>query len=199
MSNTKPYRGEEYYEVSVGNIKRRLPLVKVAEKIWIASDADLVLGDVEFIEAAARLLADKIKACEPELIVAPEAKSLALAYEVAKQLGLKRFVVARKERKSYMKSVIVERVRSITTAREQILLLTREDAEQLKNRRVCIIDDVVSTGSTIEALERLVKRAGGVVVCKAAIWIEGDWCLNKGILHLLTLPLFVEFDESQSK
>ncbi|MCD6409436.1 MAG: phosphoribosyltransferase [Candidatus Verstraetearchaeota archaeon] len=191
MELVKPYTGETHYEVSLANITRKLPLARVDEGTWIASDAELVLGDVEFITAAAKLLAEKIKPFNPEIIVTPEAKSLSLTYEVAKQLGHKFFVVARKDVKAYMGAVLVEEVKSITTGKPQMLVFTQRDANRIQGRRVCILDDVVSTGNTLRALERLVKRARGIIACKAAIWLEGPWCADEQLIFLSTLPIFI--------
>ena len=185
-----PYKGEGFYETRVAGLKRRLPIVKVSEDTWIASNAGLVLGDVEFIEAAASSVANLIKPYEPDIVVTAEAKALALAYEVARRLGHDRFVVARKSVKAYMGEVLVEQVKSITTHKPQILVLTKEDAELVRGKRVCVFDDVVSTGGTVRALENLVRRAGGQIACKAAVWLEGPWCLDMGIIHLAKLPVF---------
>lgn len=185
-----PYKGESFYETEIAGLKRRLPIVKVGENTWIASNAGLVLGDVEFIEAAASSVASLIKPYRPDVVVTAEAKALALAYEVARRLGHDRFVVARKSVKAYMSEVLVEQVKSITTQKPQVLVLTKEDAELIRDRRACVFDDVVSTGGTVRALENLVGRAGGQIVCKAAIWLEGPWCLDRGIIHLAELPVF---------
>lgn len=186
------YRGQQRYRVEIGEVVRELPVVNIDEGIWIASDAEVILGDVEFICGVARMLADKIKPFSPEIIVTPEAKSIALAYEAAKSLGHRRFIVGRKSVKAYMSAPLIEEVRSITTREKQVLVLTREDAEMIRNRRVCILDDVVSTGGTINALERLVKRAGGTVTCKAAIWVEGPWYSGDDLIYLSELPIFID-------
>lgn len=185
------YSGQKSYTVRLGNIVRELPIVRVSEEVWIASDGEVILGDVEFIEAAARMLADRVREYDPQVVLTAEAKALALAYEVAKQLGHREMIVARKSIKAYMTDYLVEECTSITTKEKQILVLTRESVEKLFGKRVCILDDVVSTGGTINALERLAKRAGGIVVCRAAIWLEGQWYSGE-LLYLDRLPVFCQ-------
>ncbi|MBO3757663.1 MAG: phosphoribosyltransferase [Candidatus Brockarchaeota archaeon] len=191
MEETLVYRGHSYYEVEVEGLKRRLPIVEVSPRTFIASDAELILGDVEFIEKAAKALSNKIKKFSSSVVVTPEAKAIALAYEVSRNLGHKKFVVARKSLKAYMKNYLVEPVSSITTTEEQKLILTDDDIALIKGKGVCILDDVVSTGGTIKALEKLVQRAGGEIVCKAAIWKEGPWYKDKALVFLSKLPIFI--------
>jgi len=185
------YRGQSHYEIEVEGLKRSLPIVEVSPGTFIASDAELILGDVEFIEKVAKALSSKIKQFSPSIVVTPEAKAIALAYEVSKNLGHKKFVVARKSLKAYMKKYLVESVSSITTTEEQKLVLADDDIDLVKGKRVCILDDVISTGGTIKALEKLVQRAEGKIVCKAAIWKEGSWYKNEDLIFLSKLPVFV--------
>jgi len=191
MEFVKTYNGQKYYTVSIGTIMRSIPIVEVEEGIWIASDAELILGDVEFISKTAEILANKIKPLYPEVIVTPEAKSIALAYEVSKNLGHRKFVVARKSVKAYMKDYVVETFKAITTKETQTLVLVKEDLEYIRDKKVCLLDDVVSTGGTMEALESLVKKAGSKIVCKAAIWKEGPWYKKQDLIFLDILPIFV--------
>lgn len=192
MELIRPYRGERFFEIEVCGLRRKLPIVQVGEGVWIASNAELVFGDVEFISTVSEELAKRASRYKPEVLVTPEAKALALAYALSKSLGHSRYVVARKSVKAYMGEVIVEEVKSITTKEPQILVLTKDDAEKITGKRVCLFDDVVSTGGTMTALEKLVKRAGGNVVCKAAVWLEGTWYDPKDLIYLSTLPVFVE-------
>ncbi|MCL7382890.1 MAG: phosphoribosyltransferase [Thaumarchaeota archaeon] len=185
------YVGQEKYIIKIGGLLRELPVIQVSNDIWIASNADLILGDIEFIQTVADLLSDRIKVFNPEIIVTPEAKAIAFAYEVAKKIGHKKIVIARKSVKAYMRDYLLEECSSITTKGSQVLIFVKEDVERVRNRRVCIIDDVVSTGGTITALERLVKKSGGEVVCKAAIWIEGPWYTGE-LLYLDELPVFMK-------
>jgi len=184
------YSGQKYYRIQIGKVIRNLPLVQVDEDLWIASNAGIILGDIEFISAAAEVMVGKLKSISPEIIITPEAKAIAFAYEVAKSLGHKKLIIGRKSVKAYMKDYLIEEVKSITTKEQQVIVLTREDAELIKGRRVCLLDDVVSTGGTITAIEKLAERAGGKIVCRAAIWIEGPW--YKGdLIYLGELPIFV--------
>ncbi|MCD6421190.1 MAG: phosphoribosyltransferase, partial [Thaumarchaeota archaeon] len=175
LRRVEVYRGQRDYPIEIGGVSRRLPIVQVDEGVWIASNAEVILGDVEFISAAARLISEKVSRFSPEIIVTAESKAIAFAYEAAKLLGHRKFVIARKSVKSYMRDYLVEEVRSITTSGKQFLVLPREETERIRGRRVCVLDDVVSTGGTLKGLERLVEGAGGRIVCRAAIWVEGPW------------------------
>ncbi|PUA32984.1 MAG: phosphoribosyltransferase [Candidatus Terraquivivens tikiterensis] len=190
LKRVVPYKGESAYRVKVGELTRELPIVQVDKGLWIASDADLVLGDVEFISHAAELVSRKIRHFNPEVIVAPEAKALPLAFQVAKNLGHNRVVFARKSIKAYMSDYLLADAKSITTSEKQVLVLTGRDAEYLRGKRVCLLDDVVSTGGTLKALESITSRAGGKVVCKASIWIEGPW-YDGELVFLEELPVFL--------
>ncbi|MCI4438727.1 phosphoribosyltransferase [archaeon] len=199
MEEILVYRGQSHYEIEVEGLKRSLPIVEVSPGTFIASDAELILGDVEFIEKVAKALSSKIKQFSPSIVVTPEAKAIALAYEVSKNLGHKKFVVARKSLKAYMKKYLVESVSSITTTEEQKLVLADDDIDLVKGKRVCILDDVISTGGTIKALEKLVQRAEGKIVCKAAIWKEGSWYKNEDLIFLSKLPVFVALENFEKR
>lgn len=187
----RPYAGQESHRIVLAGLERRLPLVEVKRGTWIASDAELILGDVAFLSKAAEALSVRIRPFDVDAVLTAEAKSIALSYELAKRLNLDRFVVARKSIKSYMGDHASQKLKSITTGPEQKLLLTKEEMNWLECRKVCLLDDVVSTGSTFRALERLAKRAGASVACKAAIWKEGPWYKGKDLLFLQTLPVFL--------
>lgn len=192
MENVIIFSGQKFFEIELDGLKRGLPVVDVDEGVWIASNASLVLGDVEFVSKAAELLSKRIVSFGPEVLVTAEAKSIALAYDVARRLGLKRYVIARKKPKAYMGKYIIESVKSITTKEKQYLILTEEDVANVRGRRVCVLDDVISTGGTVDALVKLVERAGGQIVCKAAIWREGPWYSAREIVYLRDLPIFVD-------
>lgn len=192
MENVILFSGQKYYEIELDGLKRRLPIVEVDNGVWIASNASLVLGDVEFISKAAELLSKRIEHFDPEILVTAEAKSIALAYEVARMIGLKRYVIARKKPKAYMGKYIIESVKSITTKEKQSLILTEDDVGNIRGKRVCVLDDVVSTGGTIDALVKLVEKAGGKIVCKAAVWREGPWYSAEEMVFLEDLPIFVD-------
>ena len=185
------YRGQKSYRVDVLGLTRELPVVNVAEGVWIASNAELVLGDVEFIERVGKKLAERVRPFNPEVILTPEAKSIAIAYEVSKRLGHRKFVIARKSVKAYMKSYVCEGVKSITTKETQKLVLDDRSIEYIQGKRVCLLDDVVSTGGTMEAMKRLVSKVGGEAVCEAVVWKEGPWYKSESLIYLSTLPVFV--------
>ncbi len=174
------------YEIKVAGLKRDLPLVDINESLAYASF--VVISDTEMIEHCAPLLAEKIGSCDA--IVTAEAKGIALAYKVSELLGLKEFIVARKSEKTYMKDTLEVDVRSITTKDRQILLLDGSDRKKIEGKKVCVIDDVVSTGESLSALERLVKAAGASVVKRACILAEGDAAKREDLIYLERLPLF---------
>jgi adenine phosphoribosyltransferase len=188
----KAYSGQKSYRLKLDGLQLELPLVKVSPHLWIASDAELILGDVEFIEKAAEVLSKKVSRLRADLVLTAEAKSIALAYALSKKLGHRRFVVARKSIKAYTGAHISQKLRSITTSADQALILTKEEIVSLSGKRVCLLDDVVSTGETLKALEVLLTKAGGIVSCKAAIWREGPWYKDSDLVYADVLPVFVE-------
>jgi adenine phosphoribosyltransferase len=188
----RAYAGEKEYLVRIAGLERRLPIVQIQPRTWIASDAALILGDVEFLSRTAESLAKKIQPLGVDAVLTAEAKSIALAYELSRRLGKSRFLVARKSIKSYMGDYAAEKLKSITTPVEQELLLTKEEMRWLSGKRICLLDDVVSTGATFNALKGLVRKSGGKVACKAAIWKEGPWYRGKDLVYLRVLPIFVE-------
>ena len=146
-----------------------------------------MFSDVEVtVKSAEQLLA---KSPDFDVIITAESKGIPLAYEMARQSG-KNYVVARKSIKLYMQDVVSVRVKSITTANEQTLHLDGEKAELLKGKRVLIVDDVISTGESLKALEALVKQSGGEIVGKVAVLAEGDAANREDIIYLDPLPLF---------
>ncbi len=202
MMNSKrvvKYNGEAAYDVTIAGLRRLLPIIEIGEitvnnskfRAYIASDSELVLGDVEFISAVSSELAKLIRKYNPEVIVTPEAKAIALAYGVAKELGVARFIVVRKSVKAYMGEYVHVKVKSITTKGDQFLVLDSYSMKYIKGKRVCIVDDVVSTGGTINALKELMNIANAHVVCKAAVWIEGPWVNDDEVLHIAELPIFI--------
>lgn len=181
----------EQYELSVCGLSRSLPLVPIDGNRAFASF--VVIGDTELVEKAAVELAKQMP--EADAVLTAEAKGIALAYEISRQLGLKEFIVARKSVKSYMKNPISESVHSITTKGEQHIYLDEADGEKLRGKRICIVDDVISTGESLRAVEELAKKAGGQVVCRAAVLAEGDAAKRKDILFLEKLPLFEKTEQ----
>ena len=173
------------YKMTIAGLERELPLCEVSENLDIA--AFIMFGDVEVTVAAAREL---IKKCpEHDIIVTAEAKGIPLGYGIARQEN-KDYVVARKGLKVYMPEYVQVEVRSITTLSVQRLYIGTDDIEKVKGKRVLIIDDVISTGESLIALEKLVKKAGGITVAKAAVLAEGDAANRDDIIFLEKLPVF---------
>lgn len=175
----------EKYVLEILGIKRELPIVEVAPGLKIASF--VILGDTELVSRAAQEIVRRLPPID--MVVSAEAKGIPLVYEVSRLLG-KNYIVARKSIKPYMTSPITDEVVSITTQKKQILVLNGDDADKIKGKRVALIDDVVSTGSSIAALERLVTKAGGHVAAKAAILAEGDAASRDDLIFLGVLPVF---------
>jgi len=174
------------YSLKVAGLTRELPIVQISPTLSIASF--VILGDTELVLAAAPLLVDKLP--ETDVLITAEAKGIPLVFEMSRLLNMKRYVVARKSVKPYMDSPLVDEVFSITTQKKQVLCLDENDAEAIRGKRVAIIDDVISTGESVQAVERLVVKAGGTIVAKAAILAEGDAAKRKDIIFLEELPLF---------
>ena len=176
------------YTIEVAGIKRELPIVQIDEKLSIASF--VILGDTELVVAVAPELIKKMP--EVDYLVTAEAKGIPLVYEMSRLLGMKKYIVARKSIKPYMESPILDEVLSITTRKKQIIVLDEKDAADIKGKCVAIVDDVISTGESVAAMERLVVAAGGIVLAKLAILAEGDAAKRKDISFLKALPIFNE-------
>lgn len=174
------------YTLNVAGLTRELPIIKLSDELSIASF--VILGDTELVEKTAKLLAEKLP--EVDVLVTAEAKGIPLTYEISKLLNLKSYIVARKSIKAYMNSPIEVSVNSITTTNIQKLFLNNVDADFIKGKRIALIDDVISTGQSLKALEELVKKAGANIVAKAAILAEGDAKNREDIIFLEELPLF---------
>lgn len=174
------------YEIDIAGLKRELPLCPVAEDLYIG--AFVMFGDVELtVHCAAELL--KL-APDYDYIIAPEAKAIPLIYEMARQSAADKYFLARKGPKAYMSGVFEVEVKSITTAAVQKLVIDTADAELIAGKRMLIIDDVISTGESLLAMEELVSRAGGIVAGKMAVLAEGDAKNRDDIITLAPLPLF---------
>ncbi|WP_338973195.1 adenine phosphoribosyltransferase [Fusobacterium nucleatum] len=174
------------YTLHVAGLTRELPIIKLSYDLSIASF--VILGDTEIVRKTAPIIAKKLP--EVDLIVTAEAKGIPLAYEISKVLNLNEYVVARKSVKAYMEESIEVEVNSITTTNSQKLYLNNRDAKKIKGKRIVLVDDVISTGQSLKALERLVEKAGGKVLAKAAILAEGDAKDRKDIIFLEALPTF---------
>ena len=174
------------YEMDIAGLKRELPLCRVTDDLYIG--AFVMFGDVELtVHCAAELL--KV-APEYDYIIAPEAKAIPLLYEMARQSGAEKYFLARKGAKAYMTGVFEVEVRSITTMHIQKLVIDTADAELIKGKRMLIIDDVISTGESLHAMEELVTRAGGIIAGRMAVLAEGDAYNRSDIITLGKLPLF---------
>ena len=174
------------YEMDIAGLKRELPLCRVTDELYIG--AFVMFGDVELtVHCAAELLK---RAPEYDYLIAPEAKAIPLLYEMARQSGAEKYFLARKGAKAYMTGVFEVEVRSITTMHRQKLVIDTADAEMIKGKKVLIVDDVISTGESLHAMEELVKRAGGISAGKMAVLAEGDAKDRDDIITLAPLPLF---------
>ena len=174
------------YTIDIAGLKRDLPLCKVSDDLYIG--AFVMFGDVELtIHCASELLK---RAPEYDYLLAPEAKSIPLLYEMARQSGAKKYFVARKGLKAYMSGAFEVNVKSITTMEMQRLVIDIADAEMIKGKRILILDDVISTGESLRASEELVNQAGGIIVGKMAVLAEGDAAKRDDIIILGQLPLF---------
>ena len=176
------------YPMTVAGVKRELPICKVTDDLYIG--AFICFGDAELTVACARELLKLVPAESYDYLFTAEAKSIPLIHEMARQSGAKKYFIARKGSKVYMPDPIHVSVRSITTLRTQDLFLGADDCALIKGKRILIVDDVISTGESLHALEELVKTAGGTVTGRAAILAEGDALGRKDITYLAPLPVF---------
>ena len=178
---------ERFYELQLAGCTRKLRIMNVSDKVAIAGF--ILLGDVELTMNCARELAKKIPA-DVEIIMTAETKGIPLAAELSRQLGLSWYVTARKSVKAYMVNPFSVDDESITTRGKQRLYLMESDVELLKGRKTLILDDVISTGGSLRALETLASMAGAKIVGKAAVLAEGVAAKRKDIIFLAELPLF---------
>jgi len=176
------------YPVEICGIQRDFPLFEVAPGVKIAIFN--MLGDAELIRAVGPALADMLPA-GVQVLVTAEVKSIPLAYEMAAYLGVP-YVVLRKVLKPYMVDSLGQEVISITTGKPQMLWLDGKDRVLVKGKKVAIVDDVISTGSTLEGMRKLIDVAGGEVIAEAAVFTEGDPEKWEGIIALGNLPVFID-------
>ncbi len=175
-----------YYRMKVAGLERDLPICPVNESLYIAGF--VIFGDPELTVACSRELLKK--APEYDYIITAEAKGIPLAHEMARQAGNSKYILARKGPKLYMKDILEVSVHSITTAKEQHLFLDGADSELMKGKKILIVDDVISTGESLAALEALVEKAGGIICGRMAILAEGDAQDREDLIYLEKLPLF---------
>lgn len=173
------------YKLTVAGLERELALCPVNDKLDIA--AFIMFSDVELTVACAEELLGRIPECD--CYITAESKGIPLTYEMSRQSG-KQYILARKSKKLYMKKAVKVDVKSITTDKLQELYLDIDDMEYLKGKKVLIVDDVVSTGESMAALEQLVEQAGGLIAGKAAVLAEGDAARRDDLIFLEPLPLF---------
>jgi len=178
---------QKYFTVDIAGLKRKLPFFKTDSNITICLFN--ILGDTEIVVNAANQLAKKLPK-NLDVIITPEVKSIPLAFELSRITKLP-YVVARKIKKPYMKGAISAKVISITTGQLQEIWLDGKDIALIKKKNVLILDDVVSTGSTINGIKQLIKNVGGNVVAIAAVFTEGNEKKWKDIISLGHLPIFV--------
>ena len=181
---------KEYYEIEINGLKRNLPLCPLTDKLYIG--AFVIFGDVELTKASAEGLLKLVPREDYDYMITAESKGIPLIYEMAAQSGQNKYFLARKAPKLYMRNILKCDVKSITTAKKQTLYLDGDDAAEMKGKRILIVDDVISTGESLHALEELVLQAGGIVAGRAAILAEGDAWDRKDIKALQYLPLFDE-------
>ena len=175
-----------YYRMNVAGLERDLPICKVTDSLYIAGF--VIFGDQELTVACARELLKK--APEYDYIITAEAKGIPLAHEMARQAGDAKYILARKAPKLYMVDMFSSTVKSITTAKEQTLYLDGADAKLMAGKKILIVDDVISTGESLAALEVLVEKAGGIICGRMAILAEGDAQNREDLVYLEKLPLF---------
>lgn len=180
-----------YHNMKIAGLDRKLPLCPLNEHLYIG--AFIIFGDPELTTACAEELLRR--APEHDYIITAEAKGIPLAHEMARLEGNSRYFVARKGPKLYMSGVLEVTERSITTAKEQKLCLDTADAEIIKGKKILIIDDVISTGESLKALEKLVTTAGGNICGRMAILAEGEAQSRDDLIYLEKLPLFNEKGE----
>ena len=174
------------YRMTIAGLERDLPICKVTDTLYIAGF--VIFGDQELTVACARELLKK--APEYDYILTAEAKGIPLAHEMARQAGDAKYILARKGPKLYMRDIFEVSVQSITTAKEQKLYLDGADAELMKGKRILLVDDVISTGESLRALEVLVEKAGGNICGRMAILAEGDAQDRADLIYLEKLSLF---------
>jgi adenine phosphoribosyltransferase len=175
-----------FYRIKVAGLERDLPLCPISDELYIG--AFIMFGDVELTEKCAEELMKR--APQHDVLITAESKGIPLVYEMCRLSGRNRYVLARKSVKLYMKDVVSCETQSITTEAKQTLYIDGADAEYMKDKRVLIVDDVISTGGSLKSLEELVSKAGGNIVGKMTVLAEGDATDRDDIIYLEKLPLF---------
>lgn len=179
----------EYHSVEIAGLKRDLRLFQIKPGLRIAILN--ILGDTELVQSSAKALAEKLKDVQYDVLVTAEAKSIPLAYALSVETK-KPYVVLRKAYKPYMGAALTAETLSITTGQPQTLILDEKDVDLMKGKNVVIVDDVISTGSTLQGMRMILDKAGSSVVAEAAIFTEGDRAQWNNIIALGHLPLFTD-------
>ncbi len=174
------------YPMTIAGLHRELPICRVNDSLYIG--AFVIFGDCELTMACAAELLKK--APKYDYILTAESKGIPLAYEMARQAGDEKWLLARKGPKLYMQNIFGVEVKSITTEAVQKLYLDGADAELMRGKRILIVDDVISTGESLRALEKLVEKAGGEICGRMAILAEGDAQNREDLIYLEKLPVF---------
>ncbi|MBR3056662.1 MAG: adenine phosphoribosyltransferase [Clostridiales bacterium] len=176
------------YTMKIAGLERDLPLCPISDELYIA--AFICFGDAQISEACARELLKLVPREDYDYIFTAEAKGIPLAHEMARQCGAEKYFVARKGPKNYMPDPISVEDRSITTRGVQKLYLGRDDADMISGKRILLVDDVISTGGSLRAMEEMVKLCGGEVTGRVCVLAEGDAAKRTDIKFLDTIPLF---------
>ena len=176
------------YSINIAGLNRELPICKVNDDLYIG--AFICFGDAEITEAAAAAMLQKLEGIEYDYLFTAEAKSIPLIHEMARQSGAKKYFIARKGPKVYMPDPLSVADQSITTLHQQMLYLGSDDAAIIRGKKIVLMDDVISTGGSLKAMEALVNKAGGEVVAKIAVLAEGGAAERKDIMFLEKLPVF---------
>jgi adenine phosphoribosyltransferase len=187
---------QDTYTVRIEGVTRHLPLFAVSPQLRIA--VFNLLGDTEITIAAARGLAKKLAKIDADVLVTAEAKSIPLAYHLAVEMN-KPYVVLRKDHKPYMGNTLSAETLSITTGKPQTLFLDEKDHMLLRGKKVVLVDDVISTGSTLQGMRLLMDKAGAKIVAEAAVFTEGERAQWGHIIALGHLPLFTGDEKAESK
>ena len=177
---------QKYYKMNIAGLDRYLPICPLNESLQIAGF--VIFGDPELTTACAEALLER--APEYDYMITAEAKGIPLAHEMARLAGNQKYFIARKAPKLYMTGVFEASLRSITTERDQKLYLDTADAELMRGKKILIVDDVISTGQSLLAIENLVEKAGGIICGRMAILAEGDAQNREDLIYLEKLPLF---------
>ena len=180
---------DEHYTVEVAGVTRHLPLMEIKPGVRIAILN--ILGDAEFVNAACGQLAPQLRDRDIDMLVTAEAKSIPLAHALSTELGLP-YIVLRKSHKPYMGDALQSETLSITTGQPQTLYLDAKDRRMVAGKRVAIVDDVISTGSTLQGMRLIMRKAEATIVAEAAIFTEGDRAQWHDIVSLGHLPVWVD-------